>query len=79
MIMSKIGHVYLIASKKKVILDWARKLEDEVPMDTICMELCRRLRGQVSASFIRQCLDEKYKQEVRVRNAKRQRKKRKGN
>jgi NCAIR mutase (PurE)-related protein len=59
-------------SKKQIVRELAKSLEGEIPTDTICIELTNRLRGRVSDRFIRQCLDEKYKQKGRVKNAKKQ-------
>jgi hypothetical protein len=61
--------------KKQVIKDLAKRLEDKIQADTICIEITNQLRGQVSDSFVRQCLDDKYKQSHRVENAKKQNKK----
>jgi hypothetical protein len=44
----------------------------KIRTDTICVEIVNQLRGQVSDRFIRECLDEKYKQKVRVENARKQ-------
>jgi hypothetical protein len=59
-------------SKKQIIIDLAKSLEGKIPTDTICIEIINQLRGQVSERFIRECLDEKYKQKVRVENARKQ-------
>lgn len=61
--------------KKKVVKDLAISLEEKIQTDTICIEITNQLRSQVSESFIRQCLDEKYKQKPRVENARKQKKK----
>ncbi len=66
-----------IKQKKQIVVDLAKSLEGKIPMDSICMEIINQLRGQVSASFIRQCLDEKYKQKTRVDNARKQQQKQK--
>jgi hypothetical protein len=50
----------------------AKNLEGKIPTDTISIEIINQLRGQVSERFIRECLDEKYKQKVRVENARKQ-------
>lgn len=60
--------------KKQVIKDLAKSLEEKIPTDTICIEITNQLRGQASDSFVRQCLDEKYKQSHRAKNAKKQNK-----
>ena len=52
--------------KNQVIKDLAKNLEEKIQTDIICIEITNQLRGQVSDSFIRQCLDEKYKQKSRV-------------
>jgi hypothetical protein len=59
-------------SKKQIIIDLAKNLEGKIPTDTISIEIINQLRGQVSERFIRECLDEKYKQKVRVENARKQ-------
>jgi hypothetical protein len=59
-------------SKKQIVRELAKSLEGKIPTDTICIEITNRLRGRVSDRFIRQCLDEKYKQEGPVNNAKKQ-------
>ena len=59
-------------SKKQIIVDLAKNLEGKIPTDTISIEIINQLRGQVSERFIRECLDEKYKQKVRVENARKQ-------
>jgi hypothetical protein len=59
-------------SKKHIIVDLAKNLEGKIPTDTISIEIINQLRGQVSERFIRECLDEKYKQKVRVENARKQ-------
>lgn len=61
-----------IKQKRQIVVDLAKSLEGKVSIDSICMEIINQLRGQVSASFIRQCLDEKYKQKTRVENARKQ-------
>ena len=68
-------------TKKQIIIDLAKNLEGKIPTDTISMEIVNQLRGQVSERFIHECLDEKYKQKVRVDNARKQKqqKKRQGN
>ncbi len=59
--------------KKQIINELAQSLEGKVGDDNnICMTITRKLKGHVSPSFIRECLDEKYKQKVRVENAKKQ-------
>jgi hypothetical protein len=61
--------------KKQIITDLAKSLEEKkITTDTISVEIVNQLRGQVSERFIRECLPEKYKQKVRVDNAKKQQK-----
>lgn len=60
------------ASKKKVITDAAKKLEDKIPTNTIALKLTSLLHGLVSERYIRECLEDKYKQEYRALNAKKQ-------
>ena len=57
---------------KQVIVDLAKSLEGKVPTDSICMKIVAKLWGQVSDRFIRKCLEYKYKQKVRVDNARKQ-------
>jgi hypothetical protein len=61
--------------KNQVIKDLAKSLEGKIPIDSICVEITNQLRGRVSESFVRQCLDDKYKQSHRVKNAKKQKNK----
>jgi len=61
--------------KKQVVRDLAKSLEGKIATDTICIEITNQLRGKVSDSFVRQCLDDKYKQSHRAENAKKQNKK----
>ncbi len=65
-----------IVDKKKrlIITELARNLEHKVPTNTICIEIVNQLRGIVSESFIRKCLDQKYKDTRRSQNAKQQNK-----
>jgi hypothetical protein len=58
--------------KKQVIKDLAKSLEGKIPIDSICIEITNQLKGKVSESFVRQCLDDKYKQSYRARNGKKQ-------
>ncbi len=60
--------------KKQIVVELAKNLEEKIPTDTICMEIVNQLRGQVSERFVRECLDEKYKQKLRVDNARKQKK-----
>jgi len=60
-------------SKKQIIINLAKNLEGRIPTDTISMEIVKQLYGRVSKRFIHQCLDIKYKQKVRVYNARKQR------
>ncbi|MER5175699.1 MAG: hypothetical protein ABJB76_05190, partial [Candidatus Nitrosocosmicus sp.] len=62
--------------KKKIVAELAKNLEGKIRTDTISMEIVNQLRGQVSERFIHECLDEKYKQKVRVENARKQQKQR---
>jgi hypothetical protein len=58
--------------KKQIVTDLAKSLEGKIPTDTISIEIINQLRGQVSERFVRECLDEKYKQKIRVDNARKQ-------
>lgn len=61
--------------KKQIITELARRLEEKViPINTICIEIVNQLRGFVSESFVRKCLDQKYKDPRRSQNAKQQNK-----
>ncbi|HEY6163840.1 MAG TPA: hypothetical protein VIW25_02930 [Nitrososphaeraceae archaeon] len=64
--------------KKQIIIELAKKLEEKIPVNTISIEIVNRLHGRSSERFIRQCLDEKYKQKSRVENARKQKKKEEG-
>lgn len=61
--------------KKQIVIDLAKYLEGWIQIDTICIEIVTQLRGQVSERFVRQCLDKKYKQKIRVENARKQERK----
>jgi len=61
--------------KNQVIKDLAKSLEGKIPIDSICIEITNQLRSRVSESFVRQCLDDKYKQSHRADNAKKQNRK----
>jgi hypothetical protein len=50
----------------------AKNLEGKIPTDTICMEITNHLSGRVSDRFVRECLDERYKNKVHVDIAKMQ-------
>lgn len=58
--------------KKQIIRDLAKTLEGKIPTDIISIEIITRLRGKVSERFVRESLDEKYKQKHRVENARKQ-------
>lgn len=58
--------------KKDIIVTLAQSLDGKIQTDTICIEIVNQLREKVSERFVRQCLDEKYKQKSRVHNAKKQ-------
>lgn len=70
----KLDQIYVQAndSKRQIIRELAKSLEGKIQLDTICIEITNRLGGRVSKSFIRENLEEKYKQPVRVENAKKQ-------
>ena len=63
--------------KKNIVKDLAKDLEGKIPIDTICIEIVNQLRGRVSERFIRECLEDRYKQEYRAENAKKQKKRHK--
>src|SRR6476646_9552747 len=74
---SKLDKIHAQAEKeKKIVKEVAKDLEGKIPIDTICIEIVNQLRGRVSERFIRECLEEKYKQEHRVDNARKQKKRR---
>jgi hypothetical protein len=62
--------------KKNVVKDLAKHLEGMVRADTICIEIVNQLRGRVSERFVRECLEDKYKQQQKMQNARKQKKKR---
>lgn len=47
--------------KKEIVRKLATDLEGKIQTETICIEVITQLRGHVSESFIRKCLDKKYK------------------
>lgn len=61
--------------KKKVVKNLAKSLEGMIRTDTICIEIVNQLRGKVSERFIRECLEDKYKQPQKMQNARMQKKK----
>src|SRR5215469_348929 len=61
--------------KTQIVQDLAKDLEEKIPTDSICNEIIHQLRHKVSERPIRQCLDEKYKDNRRVKNARKQKKK----
>ncbi len=73
-VRNKLRSLYLQSKqqKKQIITDLALALEGKISIDSICIEIVNKLRGQVSDRFIRESLDEKYKQKIRVDNAKKQ-------
>jgi hypothetical protein len=58
--------------KKSIVKDLARDLEGKIRQETICIEIVNQLCGRVSERFIRECLEDKYKQQSRANNAKKQ-------
>jgi hypothetical protein len=59
-----------LRQKKQIIIELAKKLEGKIPTDTICMEIKNQLHGNgISERHIEDCLDVKYKQLHRVKNA----------
>jgi len=50
----------------------AKDLEGKIRTDSICNEIVHQLHGKVSERLIRRCLDEKYKETHRVKNARKQ-------
>jgi actin-related protein len=58
--------------KKNIVKDLARDLEGKIPIETICIEIVNQLRSKVSERFIRECLEDRYKQQDKAENAKKQ-------
>lgn len=57
--------------KKVIVIKLAEQLEKVITQtDTISSLIVKRLTGKVSPSLIRECLPERYKQRIRVDNAK---------
>jgi hypothetical protein len=81
--IKKLDEVKREAVKKKmdIVIDLAIKLEKIIPQtDTICQTIVDQLDGRlVTGRFIRKCLDKKYKQEHRRKNAEQQNKHKKKN
>jgi hypothetical protein len=75
--IEKLDRVDADAKEKKtqIVQDLAKDLEKKIPTDRICNEIVHQLRGKVSERLIRGCLDEKYKDNRRVENARKQKKK----
>jgi tetrahydromethanopterin S-methyltransferase subunit A len=76
--ISQLDEIDANANKEKrtVVKELAIELEGQIPLDTISIEIVTQLRGIVSERFIRECLDNKYKQGYRTVNANRQKEKR---
>jgi hypothetical protein len=61
--------------KKDIVTELAQKLETIIPKTSIISSLIvKRLDGLVSQRLVHQCLPQKYKEEYRVNNAKKQKK-----
>jgi hypothetical protein len=60
--------------KRQIVVELAKSLEGKIATESICADIVSQLHGQVSAGFIRECLDEKYKQKHRLANARKQQK-----
>lgn len=59
-----------VRQKKQIVIELAKNLEGRIATDTICIEIKTQLRGtNVSDRHIEECLEEKYKQAHRVKNA----------
>lgn len=59
-----------VHQKKQIIIELAKSLEGRIVTNTICIEIKHQLCGVgVSDRHIEECLEEKYKQAHRVRNA----------
>jgi hypothetical protein len=59
-----------VRQKKQIVIELAKSLEGRIATDTICIGIKNQLRGTgVSDRHIEECLEEKYKQAHRVKNA----------
>src|SRR5215472_3032038 len=58
--------------KTQIVKDLAKDLEGKIRTDSIFTEIVHQLHGKVSEKLIRRCLDEKYKETHRVKNARKQ-------
>ena len=59
-----------VRQKKQIVMELAKNLEGRIATNTICIEIKHQLRGAgVSDRHIEECLEEKYKQAHRVKNA----------
>jgi hypothetical protein len=70
----KLDRVDADAKEKKtqIVKDLAKDLEGKIRTDSICNEIVHQLHSKVSERLIRRCLDEKYKETHRVKNARKQ-------
>src|SRR5215472_5692083 len=70
----KLDRVESDAKEKKtqIVKDLAKDLEGKIRTDSIFTEIVHQLHGKVSEKLIRRCLDEKYKETHRVKNARKQ-------
>jgi hypothetical protein len=72
--ITKLDRVDADAKEKKtqIVKDLAKDLEGKIRTDSICNEIVHQLHSKVSERLIRRCLDEKYKETHRVKNARKQ-------
>jgi hypothetical protein len=64
------------SNKKEIVAELAERLEQLIPQpDTISTTILKLLKKRVSKSLIHSCLPAKYKQEHRIKNALKQKKK----
>jgi hypothetical protein len=70
----KLDRVDADAKEKKtqIVKDLAKDLEGKIRTNSICNEIVHQLHGKVSERLIRRCLDEKYKETHRIKNARKQ-------
>jgi hypothetical protein len=62
--------------KRQIVQDLAKDLEGKIPTNRIANEIVHQLHGKkISPRTIRNCLDEKYKENYRVENARKQKRK----
>jgi len=74
----KDGQENINKKKKELVVEFAERLDKLLPQkDAISSKIVKTLKGRVSKSLIHACLPAKYKQEHRIKNALKQKKKKK--